>query len=101
MKGCPSLINHAGDAGVIADVKRMVQETIKILGGVDVIIGNAVNMHRHFFFHVTKSVREISRIPKHHNTDNDNILIEIKHVGIMPCTEDMLKYLKCRAGQNS
>ncbi|TID13683.1 NAD(P)-binding protein [Venturia nashicola] len=30
-----------GDAGVTADVKRMVQETIKIFGGLDVIIGNA------------------------------------------------------------
>ncbi|QDS76426.1 hypothetical protein FKW77_004252 [Venturia effusa] len=30
-----------GDAGVTADIKRMVQETIKTLGGLDVIIGNA------------------------------------------------------------
>jgi hypothetical protein len=32
-----------GDAGVIADVKFMVHETIKVLGGLDVIVGNAVS----------------------------------------------------------
>jgi hypothetical protein len=33
-----------GDAGVMADIKYMVHETIKTFGGIDVIIGNAVRI---------------------------------------------------------
>jgi NAD(P)-dependent dehydrogenase (short-subunit alcohol dehydrogenase family) len=35
-----------GDAGVTADIKYLVHETIKTLGGIDVIIGNAVSLRR-------------------------------------------------------
>jgi NAD(P)-dependent dehydrogenase (short-subunit alcohol dehydrogenase family) len=33
-----------GDAGVLADCKYLVHETIKAFGGIDVIIGNAVSL---------------------------------------------------------
>jgi NAD(P)-dependent dehydrogenase (short-subunit alcohol dehydrogenase family) len=32
-----------GDAGVLADCKYLIHETIKAFGGIDVIIGNAVS----------------------------------------------------------
>jgi len=38
-----------GDAGALVDCKYMVHETIKVFGGIDVIVGNAVSIVFFFF----------------------------------------------------
>ena len=39
------------DVGILADCKRMVKESIEKLGGLDIIINNAVRIHLPFFPH--------------------------------------------------
>ncbi len=45
-----------GDIGKTADVDRLFKETLKTLGTVDLLVNNAANLHRVFFFDVSEEM---------------------------------------------
>ncbi len=45
-----------GDIGKTADVERLFKETLKAFGSVDLLVNNAANLHRVFFFDVSEEM---------------------------------------------